>query len=233
MINDTIQPDNNSVSAERDSAAGGVVCQKPGYICGRNRTARELKLLLFDALKEHNAAVVTEVEEECGTLLVTTFPEGEYDPQAEVFVIKQEAHRSEKVLIITAGKDDLPAALEAKYALAASGIEGTIIQTAGAADFAGSAGLKERLRSAAACIAVAGVDSALPGIIAGETEIPVIALPVSLGKKNVFGGWLSLLGTLSSESTGLVVVGVDNGSGAGFAAARIINSSSNKNSANK
>ena len=233
MINDTIQPDNNSVAAERNTAAGGVVYKKPGYICGRNKTARELKSLLSDMLTEYNAAVVTSVKEECGTVLVTAFPEGEYDPQAEVFVIKAQEHRSEKVLIITAGKDDLPAALEAKYALAASGVEGTIIQTAGTADISGLAGLKERLSSAAACIAVAGVDNALPGIVAGATDIPVIALPVSSGKKNVFGGWLSLLGTLSSESTGLVVVGVDNGSGAGFAAARIINSSANKNSANK
>ena len=232
MINDTIQPDNNSVSAERNSAAGRVVCQKPGYICGRNKTAGELRQLLFDMLEECSAAVVTEVKEECGTILVTTFPEGEYDPQAEVFVIKPEERRSEKVLIITAGKDDLPAALEAKYTLAASGIEGTIIQTAGTADIAGLAELKARLSSAAACIAVAGVDNALPGIVAGATQNPVIALPVSQGKKDVFGGWLSLLGTLSSESTGLVVVGVDNGSGAGFAAARIINSSANKNSAN-
>lgn len=233
MINDTIQPDNNCAAAERNTAARGVVCKKPGYISGRNKTAGELKRLLFDILEEYGAAVVTEVKEECGTLLVTTFPEGEYDPQAEVFVVKPEEHRSEKVLIITAGKDDLPAALEAKYALAASGVEGTIIQTAGTADIAGLAGLKARLSSAAACIAVAGVDNALPGIVAGATENPVIALPVSLGKKNIFGGWLSLLGTLSSESTGLVVVGVDNGSGAGFAAARIINSSANKNSANK
>jgi NCAIR mutase (PurE)-related protein len=56
---------------------------------------------------------------------------------------------------------------------------------------------------------------------------------VSTGKKNVFGGWLSLLGTLSSESAGLVVVGIDNGAGAGFAAARIINSRSNDQSVNQ
>ena len=233
MINDTIQPDTSSFAAETTPAARGVVCQKPGYICGRNKTAGELRSLLFDTLKEYSAAVVTEVKEECGTVLVTTFPEGEYDPQAEVFVIKAKEHRSEKVLIITAGKDDLPAALEAKYALAASGIEGTIVQTAGSADLAGLAALQNRLSSAAACIAVAGVDNALPGIVAGATQNPVIALPVSLGKKSVFGGWLSLLGTLGSESTGLVVVGVDNGSGAGFAAARIINSSANRNSADK
>ena len=231
MINDMFQPDTNDNASEHRSDAVTSFCLKPGYICGRGKTAKELQSLLFDMRTEYCSAVVTAVKEDCGTVLVSTFPEGEYDPQAEVFLIRPQEIRKEKVLIVIAGKDDIPAALEAKYALSASGIESSLIQTGGTADLGSLIGLKERLSSAAACIAVAGVDSALPGIVAGATQMPVIALPVSLGKKNEFGGWLSLLGTLGSESTGLVVVGVDNGAGAGFAAARIINSSSGKKSA--
>ena len=84
--------------------------------------------------------------------------------------------------------------------------------------------LKERLSCAAACIAVAGTDSALPGMIAGLTQVPVIALPLTAQKNNFLGGVMSLFGTLSSGAAGLTVVSVDNGVGAGFAAARIINS---------
>jgi NCAIR mutase (PurE)-related protein len=230
MINDMLQPDTNDNASDSCTDACASFCLKPGYICGRGKTAQELRKLLFDVRAEYASAVVTAVKEECGTVLVSAFPEGEYDPLAEVFIIRPQENRKEKVIIVTAGKDDIPAALEAKYALSASGIQSSLIQTGGTADLGSLIGLKERLSSAAACIAVAGVDSSLPGIVAGATQMPVIALPVSKGKKNEFGGWLSLLGTLGSESTGLVVVGVDNGAGAGFAAARIINSSSGRKS---
>ena len=224
MINEMTQPNNPVNASDANSDARSFTGIIPGIICAKGKSVTEIKMLLLDMLTDAVSAVVTDAGEQCGTALVTAFPEGEYDPKAEVFIIRPEETVDGKVFIVTAGRDDLPAALEAKYTLTASGIESTILQTSGSADIAALAGLKERLRCAAACIAVAGTDNALPGIVAGATQAPVIALPVSTAGKNIFGGWLSLLGNLGSGAAGLTVVGIDNGSGAGFAAARIINS---------
>ena len=224
MINEMTQSDNNVHASAENAGAQNVFAVTPGYIRAGKKSAGELKSLIFDMLTQFGSVLATEVSEQCGVALITAFPEGEYDPKAEVFLIRPEKTVDGKVFIITAGRDDLPSALEAKYALTASGVESVILQTAGSADIAALAGLKERLCSAAACIAVAGSDNALPGIVAGVTKVPVIALPVTTEGKNTFSGWLSLLGNLGSGAAGLTVVGIDNASGAGFAAARIINS---------
>jgi NCAIR mutase (PurE)-related protein len=82
----------------------------------------------------------------------------------------------------------------------------------------------ERLRQAAAILVVAGMEGALPSVVAGLVHRPVIAVPTSVGYGVSQGGWAALLGMLSSCAAGVLVVNIDNGFGAAVGAARICGS---------
>ena len=224
MEKDQKQANTSSSVPGVSSDAGGFACRFPGVICGRNKTPQQLKKEFYTLLEEFDSVIAVKVDEPGGTALITAFPEGEYDPTAQVFIIRPAAAFPAGVFILASGREDLPAALEAKYALAACGAESTMVLTRGGAEPGSLAELQGRLRSAAACIAVAGTDTALPALAARMTQIPVIALPVSVGGTGALGGLMSLAGSLSCAGTGLAVVSADDGLGAGFAAARIINS---------
>ena len=221
MENDTQTPSTSSAPAE-NTGAGVCFCLFPGRVRGEGKSAEELKRMLFRQLTEHESVIATGVGESAGAALVTAFPGGEYDPLARVFLISPSAPAESGVFIVTAGDEDLPAALEARYALAACGAVGTLLRTAGTSDPLALAELSGRLSCAAACIAVAGADSALPGAVAGMVKAPVIALPAALPRNGLLGGWAVLPGILGSGAPGLAAVPPGDGAGAGFAAARIV-----------
>jgi hypothetical protein len=83
--------------------------------------------------------------------------------------------------------------------------------------------VKEELLSADCIIVCAGMEGALPSVVGGLVSIPVIAVPVSSGYGTAFSGMTALLGMLNSCASGLTVVNIDNGFGAGYAAGRILN----------
>ena len=221
MENDTQTTSATRATAENAGAAA-CFCLFPGRIRGNGKSAEELKRTISRLLTEHESVIVTGVEESAGAALVTAFPGGEYDPLARVFLVPPSTLTESGVFIVTAGEEDLPAALEARYALAACGAAGTLLRTAGTSDPLALAGLSGRLSSAAACVAVAGADSALPGAVAGMAKAPVIALPVDLPRGGLLGGWAVLPGILGSGAPGLAAVSPGDGAGAGFAAARIV-----------
>ena len=219
------QVNDSHAAPENTSGAEVFVCRFPGVVSGAGKSIRQLKQAFYDLLEEHEAVLAVRVDEAAGTALITAFPEGEYDPAACVFLIRPSRVRNGNVFILAGGKEDLPAALEARYALAACGAESTMVITRGAAEPGSLAELQGRLSCAAACIAVAGKDNTLPGIAAALTQSPVIALPVTVCGASPLESVMSLAGILARKGTGLTVVSTDDGLGAGFAAARIINSS--------
>jgi len=221
MENNTQTASTAQAPAE-NAGAGACFCLFPGRIRGEGKSAEELKRTIRRLLTEHKSVIATGVEESAGAALVTAFPGGEYDPLAKVFLMPPSALTESGVFIVTAGDEDLAAALEARYALAACGAAGTLVRTAGTADPPALAGLGGRLSCAAACIAVAGADSALPGAVAGMVKAPVIALPANLPQNGFLGGWAVLPGILGSGAPGLAAVAPGDGAGAGFAAARIV-----------
>src|SRR5206468_12026063 len=83
-------------------------------------------------------------------------------------------------------------------------------------------GERARLEAARVIIVVAGMEGALPSVVAGLVDVPVIAVPTSIGYGASFGGIAALLGMLTSCASGVSVVNIDNGFGAAFAAARIL-----------
>ncbi len=140
--------------------------------------------------------------------------------------------RSGRVALLTAGTADLAAADEARMVVEACGLEARIEADLGVAGLHRLLGpLRELLAwEPDVLVVAAGMDGVLPGVVAGLVDLPVIGLPVGVGYGAGGGGEAALLTMLQSCSTGLMVVNVDNGVGAGAAAALIAGRSSGRSS---
>jgi pyridinium-3,5-biscarboxylic acid mononucleotide synthase len=126
------------------------------------------------------------------------------------------------VLVVAAGTSDLPVAEEALGVLRYLGHEPKGLNDVGVAGIHRLFAQSDVLASADVLIVVAGMEGALPTVIAGLVDVPVIAVPTSVGYGASFGGLAALLGMLNSCATGLTVVNIDNGLGAAAAAHRIL-----------
>ena len=124
--------------------------------------------------------------------------------------------------IVTAGTSDLPVANEAATVAEAWGARVERITDVGVAGLHRILMVSEQLRRAGAIIVVAGMEGALPSVVGGLVDCPVIAVPTSVGYGASFGGLAALLGMLNSCAAGVTVVNIDNGFGAAVAAARIV-----------
>ena len=129
-----------------------------------------------------------------------------------------------RVAVLGAGTSDLPVAAEAQLALACHGIATELVLDVGVAGLHRLLGRLEDLRSATVLIACAGMEGALPTVLAGLLPQPVIGVPVAVGYGVSAGGAAALNGMLASCAPGLTVVNIDNGYGAAMAALRILSS---------
>jgi len=125
------------------------------------------------------------------------------------------------VTVVSAGTSDLPVAEEAALTAEMMGHTVDRIDDVGVAGLHRLLAQVERLRRARVVVVVAGMEGALPSVVAGLLDVPVIAVPTSVGYGASFGGLSALLGMLNSCSSGIAVVNIDNGFGAGTMAAMI------------
>jgi NCAIR mutase (PurE)-related protein len=125
------------------------------------------------------------------------------------------------ITVVCAGTADLPVAREAALTARLMGNEVAEISDVGVAGLHRLLAVEEQLRSADVLIVVAGMEGALPSVVAGLVASPVIGVPTSVGYGSGAGGQAALLGMLNSCASGLVVVNIDNGFGAGYAAGLI------------
>jgi NCAIR mutase (PurE)-related protein len=128
------------------------------------------------------------------------------------------------VLVLTAGTSDGPVAAEVAATLAASGVGCTRVDDVGVAGVHRVLAVASDLAAADAVVVVAGMDGALPSVVAGLTDRLVVAVPTSVGYGAAFEGLAALLTMLTACAPGVLVVNIDNGFGAGVAAARIVRS---------
>ncbi|MDE2889203.1 MAG: nickel pincer cofactor biosynthesis protein LarB [Gemmatimonadota bacterium] len=126
-----------------------------------------------------------------------------------------------EVLVISAGTSDLSVAEEAVVTARAMGSRVRKLYDVGVAGIHRLFAYREQIDRAAAIVVVAGMEGALPSVVGGLVEVPVIAVPTSVGYGASFGGLAALLGTLNSCAPGVAVVNIDNGFGAGFFAALV------------
>ena len=121
-----------------------------------------------------------------------------------------------EVLVISAGTSDLPVAEEAVVTVEAMGSRVRKLYDVGVAGIHRLFAYREQIDQAAVIVVVAGMEGALPSVVGGLVDVPVIAVPTSVGYGASFGGLAALLGTLNSCAPGVAAVNIDNGFGAGF-----------------
>jgi len=126
-----------------------------------------------------------------------------------------------KVVVLTAGTSDLPVAREAVNTAKALGCNVTLIADVGVAGIHRLLRYREQYSSADAIVVVAGMDGALPSVVGGLVDCPVIAVPTSVGYGAAFAGIAPLLTMLNACSAGVVVVNIDSGFKGGYVAALI------------
>lgn len=130
--------------------------------------------------------------------------------------------RPDSVLVVSAGTADLPVAEECQATLVGYGFRPSMVTDVGVAGLHRLLGHIGPLQEADAVVVVAGMEGALPSVVAGLTAAPVVAVPTSTGYGASLGGITALLGMLAACASGLVVVGIDNGFGAAHAVARLL-----------
>jgi NCAIR mutase (PurE)-related protein len=180
--------------------------------------------------------IVGELASEGNNILVTRVDAGKagdiqrlmdgftYHERARCLVMKQRP--TEKlgiglVLIVTAGTSDVPVAEEAALVCELMGNDVERLYDVGVAGLHRLMGHMELVRRANVLIVVAGMEGALPSVLGGIVDRPVVAVPTSVGYGTAFGGMTALLGMLNSCAAGVCVVNIDNGFGAGYMAALI------------
>jgi NCAIR mutase (PurE)-related protein len=126
------------------------------------------------------------------------------------------------LLVVTAGTSDIPVAEEAAVTAEIMGNDAERVYDVGVAGLHRLLAESGRLRRARVIIVVAGMEGALPSVVGGLVEAPVIAVPTSVGYGASFQGVAALLGMLNSCASGLTVVNIDNGFGAGYAASQML-----------
>jgi NCAIR mutase (PurE)-related protein len=169
--------------------------------------------------------LATRVEPSTAAALIAEFPEAAHDSLSRTVWLRGNEHAPETgdpVLVVTAGTSDLPVAGEAAVTAAACGARVERLTDVGVAGLHRLLGAGEVLKRAGAIVVVAGMEGALPSVVGGLVSVPVIAVPTSVGYGASFGGLAALLGMLNSCAAGVTVVNIDNGFGAGVAAARIV-----------
>lgn len=205
---------------ERESRCGFAE-----FIYGAGKSVEQL-LAIVPELRGRGANVLaTRLAPAAGEALHQAFPEAEYNPLARTFLWRDASRpKRGKAVILAAGTSDLAAAQEAEATLAACDCASELIVDVGIAGLHRLLKVLDRLTCADAVIASAGMEGALPSVVAGLVSCPVIAVPTSVGYGASLNGLTPLHAMLSSCASGVVVVNIDNGFGAACAAARIINS---------
>ncbi|MEW6530832.1 MAG: nickel pincer cofactor biosynthesis protein LarB [Thermodesulfobacteriota bacterium] len=196
----------------------------PEVIYGQGKTAEQIVGIFRSLQPRQDTILATRVDEEKAQHILKEIPKLEHNPVARTLLWTRNEIRIQgqgPVLVVAAGTSDLAVAEEAKVTARALGNEVDSLYDVGIAGIHRLLEHGTRLRAASVIIAVAGMEGALPSVIGGLVDRPVIAVPTSVGYGAAFGGIAALLGMLNSCAAGVVVVNIDNGFGAAYAATLI------------
>jgi hypothetical protein len=202
-------------------------CGLPEVILAEGKTAEQVAEIAEKIIARSGRVLITRLGAAAFEALKERLPDLQYNQLARTAARITQAPRKETgLLIVTAGTSDLPVAEEAAATSEALGYEPTRLYDVGVAGLHRLLRESDRLRAAKVVIVVAGMEGALPSVVGGLIDAPIIAVPTSVGYGAAFGGIAALLGMLNSCASGLVVVNIDNGFGAAVAAIKILKSGS-------
>lgn len=199
-------------------------CGRPEVIYCPGKLPAEVAAIAL-ALREKNQAVLaTRADAAQSEAVRAVLPEAVYHERARCIVAGRSAAEPGPwtVGVLCAGTADLPVVEEAAVSLEAFGRKVDRITDIGVAGLHRLLGELERIRRCGVLVVVAGMEGALPSVVAGLVERPVIAVPTSVGYGANLGGLAALLGMLTSCGSGVTVVNIDNGFGAACAADDIL-----------
>jgi len=195
----------------------------PEVIFGSGKTPEQVVGIATRIFEREQRILITRIQGEHARALRRKFKRAVHHEAARCVTIEKSpsSKRAGTVAVLCAGTSDLPVAEEAAVT---SDIMGNHVERIYDVGVAGLHRLLRRLeliQNANVIIAVAGMEGALPSVVAGLVSRPVIAVPTSIGYGASFGGLAALLGMLNSCGSGVTVVNIDNGFGAGYAASQI------------
>lgn len=193
----------------------------PEVIFGANKSTSQMERIIAAMLNKGSNILATRLDAEKAQQLTRAFPNAVWQQDARCLTIEQkpvEITGRGTILVISAGTSDIPVAAEAVVTAKIMGNTVEQLFDVGVAGLHRLLAKRQQLFSASVLIVVAGMEGALPSVVGGMVSRPVIAVPTSVGYGAAFGGVAALLGMLNSCASGVTVVNIDNGFGAGYAA---------------
>ena len=195
----------------------------PEVIFGAGKTSEQIVKIAAKLLEQGQPVLVTRITGEHARALKQKFKRAIHHGLARCVTIEEKPlpKRAGFIAVVCAGTSDLPVAEEAAVTVEVMGNRVERIHDIGVAGLHRMLARMETLQQANVIVAVAGMEGALPSVVAGLVARPVIAVPTSIGYGASFGGIAALLAMLNSCASGVTVVNIDNGFGAGYAASQI------------
>ncbi|MGA3174114.1 MAG: nickel pincer cofactor biosynthesis protein LarB [Syntrophorhabdales bacterium] len=191
-------------------------------IFGEGKTFEQICEIVRCMREKGVDVLATRIDSEKGTRLVASFPDGAYEEKARCFMIRKDTSVKGKgtILVVSAGTSDIPVAEEAYLVSTFFGNATERLYDVGVAGIHRLFQNMDLLKKARVVIVAAGMEGALPSIVAGIVGVPVIAVPTSIGYGASLGGFSALLAMLNSCST-VATFNIDNGFGAAYFATLI------------
>ncbi len=206
------------VDLEREERNG-----TPEVIYGGGKTPEQIIDIMVSMEARGQNILATRIAPEVAVEIIQTYPAAIYHELARLVELRtfEPAQTTEKIAIVCAGTSDLSVAEEARLTAEFYGNATERVYDAGVAGLHRLLASLETIRSCRVVVVVAGMEGALPSVVGGLVKAPIIAVPTSVGYGANFGGLSALLTMLNSCASGVSVVNIDNGFGAGFLASRI------------
>lgn len=195
----------------------------PEVIFGQGKTPEQIAGIAQNLLDRSANVLATRVAPEAAAFVLAAIPEAEHFPLSRIVRVWRDREEKGKgtIAVVCAGTADLPVAEECRITAEMMGNKVDAITDVGVAGIHRLFANLDRLRSARVICAVAGMEATLPTAIGGLVSVPIIGVPTSVGYGAHFNGLAALLSMLNSCATGVTVVNIDNGFGAGYVASLI------------
>ncbi len=197
----------------------------PEVIFGEGKTAEQITGIMEKMALQEDNILITRINHSKADAVLSKFADAVYHADAKMIVWKKqknpEIQGRGKILVISAGTSDIPVAMEAYLTAQTMGNEVESVFDVGVAGIHRLFDHSKMIRDASVLIVVAGMEGALPSVVAGMVSRPVIAVPTSVGYGVSMGGLTALFAMLNSCSSNIAVVNIDNGFGAGYMASII------------